>query len=109
MRPSPFRNTPSSTPFRFRSRTIMLALSLATLQSTFAPAIARANDWTNTLGGTFGVSTNWNGGAPGTTGTANFNLPNTYTVSFSAAPTNLLFTQSAGNLTLIDGNSAPRT
>lgn len=60
---------------------------------------AAASDWISTSGGVFNVSSNWVGGVPGAAGEANFDLPNTYTVTFTNSPTNDRFLVPDGNVT----------
>lgn len=61
---------------------------LATIGCLFSAVTVRANDWdangASPPNGTFQVANNWNPNAvPGTTDTADFNISDTYTVTFN--------------------------
>jgi T5SS/PEP-CTERM-associated repeat protein len=58
------------------------------------------SDWNNAGGGNFSLATNWTpSGAPGAAGYARFNLPNTYTVTFTGGVSNTKFSVNQGNVT----------
>jgi hypothetical protein len=57
-----------------------VALSLASIS-----ADAANRTWTNAISGSFGVNTNWTGGAPGASDKATFSANGAYTVTFNSA------------------------
>src|SRR5262245_15615660 len=73
-----------------RNRCIGWFALAATLAIASSPGIASAADstWTNSSGGVYSTSGNWSAGVPGALNTATFDLPGTYTVTFSNSPTN---------------------
>jgi T5SS/PEP-CTERM-associated repeat protein len=71
-----------------------------------SPALAVVYSWSNAAGGTFASAANWLPiGVPSSFDTAQFNLPNTYTVTVNASATVNTLTQSQGDVTLNLGSS----
>ena len=68
---------------RHRAPLIAAGASLGLAINTFAQNVT----WSNSLGGTFSVGSNWIGGvAPGASDTPVFNLNSTYNVLFNNSP-----------------------
>jgi T5SS/PEP-CTERM-associated repeat protein len=66
-----------------------------------SPALAVVFSWSNAAGGTFNTPANWSPiGVPSSFDTAQFNLPNTYTVTVNASAGVNTLTQSQGDVTL---------
>jgi T5SS/PEP-CTERM-associated repeat protein len=84
------------------ARQRLLLVLLAIVMAVFLSSAARGQTftWNDPAGGTFSDGTNWTpAGPPGAGQNANFNLNNTYTVSFNGSPTNANLTQSQGTVT----------
>src|SRR5438874_1972864 len=74
---------------------------LAPAMGLFLSSSAQAQTltWNNAAGGSFHTASNWTpAGPPGAANTANFNLNNTYTVSFTSGVLTANLTQSQGNV-----------
>src|SRR4051812_24077046 len=92
------------------SRLVVCSLVALLLACAQQPARGQTFTWNNPLGGTFGVGTNWTpAGPPSTTSQlAQFNLANTYTVSFAANTANASLNFQNGTVTFL-GAGAGRT
>lgn len=73
-----------------RARSILVTRIAAAVLACLATSSLHALDrtWTNAAGGTFSTNANWDTVAPGVGDIANFTLNTTYTVTFTAGPTN---------------------
>ena len=84
------------------SKAIGLVLGLA--GASAAPGGGLPRSWTNSLGGSFQVDSNWNPrGVPGALDTAIFDLADAYTVTFAAGPSAELLNVSEGDVTFALG------
>src|SRR5258708_23675319 len=88
---------------RAKSRRAWAKVKPAILLAAVLPAPVWASDilWNNGAGGDFQTGANWVGNAaPGSGDVADFSLPNTYTVTFSANATTSGLAAHGGNVTL---------
>src|SRR4051794_5662664 len=84
------------------SRRLLLPVILQVVPLSWVlPAHAASKTWaTNITGGSWTDTSNWTGGVPTATDSANFNKPGTYTVTFSSVFQDLNnMTVSAGTVT----------
>jgi T5SS/PEP-CTERM-associated repeat protein len=100
--------TRSSRSWRGRSAPVALLLSAAACLPVHAANIP----WTNTVGGNFNVTANWNSGAgpvPVAADVAQFNIANTYTVTFNLSPINSGLSVGGSNVSFRPDTVASRT